>query len=401
MGECRSRSAGLQSCRAGFLVAAAAAVLVMAQGLASAASDLSQQVDQTYQTNGRVRTLLTVGNTVYLGGEFTSLRPAGATGVPVPRNHLAAVDRGTGQLLPWNPNASAPVYTLAASPDGTTIYVGGNFTKVGGVKRSRLAALDATTGAVLPWAPTADLRVWGMAVSPDGGTIYAGGEFTMIDGQSRPNLVALDTTGAVESAFGATTDARVRVITPSPDGTQLYVGGDFASVNGDPAQHNLAVLDPITGAPLPWKVHPGYPIHGFAFSGGDVFAAGDGSGGHIGSFDMSGNRLWTQQTDGGVQAIAVIDGTVYGGGHFDNVCVGVTDGPTSGFHCPQTQAKREKLVAIDAVTGALDPWNPGANSPLGVFALSTSNGDLEAGGDFTIIGLGTAQQGYAQFSPAG
>ena len=64
-------------------------------------------------------------------------------------------------------------------------------------------------------------------------------------------------------------------------------------------------------------------------------------------------------------------------------------------------------MAIDAGTGALDPWNPGVNSPLGVFALASDDGHLQAGGDFTKIGnpntlsqATTSQQGYAQFSPA-
>ena len=70
-------------------------------------------------------------------------------------------------------------------------------------------------------------------------------------------------------------------------------------------------------------------------------------------------------------------------------------------------ATRHKLVAIDAVTGTLDPWNPGANSPLGVFGMASDGGSLEVGGDFTKIGTPNAshgatknQQGYAQFSPA-
>ena len=105
--------------------------------------------------------------------------------------------------------------------------------------------------------------------------------------------------------------------------------------------------------------------------------------------------------------MVIMDGVIYGGGHFDNVCVGVTDGATTGFKCPTNLATRHKLVAIDAVTGALDPWNPGANSPLGVFGMTSDGGSLEVGGDFTKIGTPNAshgatknQQGYAQFSPA-
>jgi len=50
--------------------------------------------------------------------------------------------------------------------------------------------------------------------------------------------------------------------------------------------------------------------------------------------------------------------------------------------------------------GALLQWNPGANSSLGVFALTgdAATGNLFAGGDFTTIG-GRSQQRYAEFTP--
>jgi hypothetical protein len=385
---------------------AVVAAVVSQGGVAQAAtSNLSTTIDTTYQTNGRVEAILAIGDTIYLGGRFTSVRPAGSS-TSVVRNHLAAVSKSTGALLDWNPGTDKEVMALSASLDGTSVFVGGAFSRLGGIRRLRLGQLDATTGAVLPWAPTADNQVNTIAVTPS--ELYIGGDFDVMDGQPRADLAAVDYSGAVSTTWTPSADARVRVITPAPDGLSLFAGGDFLSINGDPAQKILARLDPTTGTPLPWKLHPGYPIHQFGFFGSMLYAAGDGSGGHIGAFDLAtGARLWTQQTDGGVQNLVIMDGVIYGGGHFDNVCVGVTDGATSGFHCPQNAATRHKLVALDAVTGTLDPWNPGANSPLGVFGMASDQGSLEVGGDFTKIGTPNssggatkAQQGYAQFSPA-
>jgi len=83
------------------------------------------------------------------------------------------------------------------------------------------------------------------------------------------------------------------------------------------------------------------------------------------------------------------------GGHMQFYC-----GPQHGQHTCTNPIARDKLLAVDEDTGALTPWNPSANSVLGVFALYgvASNGDLLAGGDFTSIGL-RKQQGYAQFTP--
>jgi trimeric autotransporter adhesin len=398
--------------RARTLILASAAVALLAVmagpvGVAQATtSNLPVLVDPTYQTNGRVNTIVPIGDTVYVGGRFTSVRPAGST-TSVTRQHLAAFDRTTGALLPWNPGTDKEVLVLAASLDGATVYVGGAFSRVGTTARLRLAAVDAVSGTVLPWAPQSDQQVNAIAITPT--LIYVGGTFDVVNGVPRTRLAAVDYSGVLDSQFAPAADDRVRMITPSPDGQSLFVGGDFLSINGDPAQKILVRLSPVDGSPLPWQFHPGYPVHQVAFFGQDLFAAGDGSGGHIGAFDLTtGARLWTQQTDGGVQAISIMGGVIYGGGHFDNVCVGVTDGPTTGFRCPTNAATRHKLVAIDAVTGALDPWNPGANSPLGVFALANDGGSLQVGGDFTKIGTPNSlsqptlnQQGFAQFSPAG
>ena len=98
--------------RAGVVAVSTVGLLLAAIGPASAAtSDLPLTVDTTYQTNGRVDAILTIGDTVYLGGAFTSVRPAGApagTG-QVTRQHLAAFSRSTGALLPWNPGTDKDV----------------------------------------------------------------------------------------------------------------------------------------------------------------------------------------------------------------------------------------------------------------------------------------------------
>src|SRR4051812_15747492 len=113
-----SRTAARSRARAGIIAASTAGLLLAVTGPASAAtSSLPLDVDRTYQTNGRVDAILTIGDTIYLGGVFTSVRPAGAplgTG-EVPRQHLAALSRSTGALLPWNPGTDKAVFNLAAS----------------------------------------------------------------------------------------------------------------------------------------------------------------------------------------------------------------------------------------------------------------------------------------------
>jgi trimeric autotransporter adhesin len=393
---------------------ASAGLMLAGSGQAMAAtSDLSTSVDQTYQANGRVDAIVTVGDTVYIGGQFTSMRPAGdplGTG-EVPREHLAALDATTGALLPWNPGANNTVLALAASVDGTTIFIGGQFSNVGGQVRDRLADVDASTGAVLPWAPAADLKVEAIAVTSS--LVYVGGTFDTVDGQPRTRLAALDYTGALSSAWAPTADDDVRVLSVAPGAGSIFVGGYFLSVSGDTTQKYLAQLSLTNGAVLPWKNHPPYSVYGITYAGSTLVVAGNGAGGHLGAFDLAtGAKTWLVQTDGGVQAVTTLNGVVYAGGHFDNICVpagqGVPAVHTHGFTCPVDQLTRHKLFAVDPTTGALDPWAPGANSPLGVFGLANDGTSLEVGGDFTLLGspdpIGQAlypQQGYGQFSPVG
>ena len=52
-----------------------------------------------------------------------------------------------------------------------------------------------------------------------------------------------------------------------------------------------------------------------------VYVAATGNGGNVTAFDPStGRQLWLAGTDGNTQALALYNGLVYVGGHFDNYC---------------------------------------------------------------------------------
>jgi hypothetical protein len=353
----------------------------------------------SYQANGRVDAILFLNGTIYIGGKFTSVRPAGSpagTG-EVARNHLAAFDASTGGLLPWNPGASAAVYALAGT--GNTVYIGGTFAKLGASTRSRIGAVDATTGAVLSgFKPKMDAAVNSIAVG--GGVVYAGGAFTTANGIARASLAAFDasngalsTTWAPAAGGNSSTTPTVTSVRLAPAGGLVYVGGGFTTIDGA-SQNHIAALQVSNGAPSPsFTHHLGYGVVDLAVDSTGVFIAGAGGGGNFANLNpTTGAVAWQGGTNGNVQAIAVLDGEVYIGGHYTNYC-----GPQGGQHTCTTAIARQKLLAVDESTGALTSWNPHANSTLGVFALAGSGTRLAVGGDFTKI-AGIDQQSYAVFT---
>src|SRR4051794_41208983 len=79
--------------------------------------------------NGQVYATLVVGDTVYVGGQFTLAQTQ--SGAQVTRDNLAAFQLGTGKLLTsWKADTDGIVRSLAAGGGG--LYVGGQDTTIGG-----------------------------------------------------------------------------------------------------------------------------------------------------------------------------------------------------------------------------------------------------------------------------
>ena len=102
--------------------------------------------------SGVVWTQAIIGNTVYAGGVFSNARPAGAAAGTslTPRGNILAYDLTTGNLVTsFAPTLNGTVKAIAASPDGSRVYVGGSFSSASGTTRFNIAAFDAKTGALL------------------------------------------------------------------------------------------------------------------------------------------------------------------------------------------------------------------------------------------------------------
>jgi hypothetical protein len=239
------------------LVASLSLTGVLASGVALAA--LGNTPDSgTVGANGRVWDILRAGDKVYLAGAFSQITDK--NGTTFQRNNLAAIDAVTGQVTDWNPSATNPnnpskssVRSMALSSDGVRLFVGGTFTRVGGVPRSRLAAINPLTGAVDGgWKPSADRPVHALVVSNN--KLYLGGDFMTVAGQPREQLAVVDaTTGALDPNWTPRAHRGddnpknyVWAMDVSDDGTRIYVGGFFNHISGQ-RTGMLTALDASTG----------------------------------------------------------------------------------------------------------------------------------------------------------
>ncbi|MGD8322717.1 MAG: hypothetical protein PVJ02_19865, partial [Gemmatimonadota bacterium] len=289
-----------------------------------------------------------------------------------------------GRVSQWNPGANDYVRVIVVV--GPTIYVGGAFSTVGGQPRARAAALDAVTGAVLPWNPnvqgngTAWPGVHAMVV--DGDSVFLGGDFTHVGGFPWPNLAKVSATGAgaLDATWNPAGTTPPTVYSLVVSGTRLFVGGSFTSIGGQ-ARNRLASMSTLgSGSVDSWDPSPDGSVFDMELSGGSVYVGGFFS--TIGSPAVTRERLalldtatgaadgtWNPGGNVGVYDLSLAGGLVYCGGAFDTVA----------------GQSRRGLAAVDALTGALDPWNPGANAT--VTNLIATGPTVLAGGSFTSIGL--------------
>ena len=393
-----------------------------------------------------VTALAISGSTVYVGGIFTKI---GHT-APPDRLGLGAVDATSGDATAWNPNSNGDSVTASVLvADGTTIYIGGAFSALGGQARHNLAEVNNSSGTPLGADPNADGSVETLVVShapvptdqagqlvlvgPGPATaVYAGGNFAHIGGQARNFLARLNTGLSAADTWDPNPNHAVGALALalSPTGEMVYAGGTFTSFGGV-NRNQLAAIDVATGAATAWNPlsAPVFSVEALAVSGGTVYASGPFGGlgrNGLAAFRADTGALlpWNPDVGGGpVNALAASsDGsTIYAGGGFATIAgvsqprLAALDATTgterAAFTAPspdntvETLAvsgqtlyaggsfqnaggqPRNRAAALDATTGVAAGWNPNASST--VFALAPLGSLVYAGGGFATIGGAT------------
>ncbi len=341
---------------------------------------------------GPVHAIERIGNTIYIGGGFTTLRsPDGSQ--TVERNRLAAFDATTGELLEWNPGANKIVRALQQSSDGTGLFVGGLFTNIAGNARRGFAEVNTLTGTLVAGF-NANVNGDVYAVERSGTYVFFGGAFSTVNGQAQARVAAVDeATGAAEPGWNGSADGIVKSLLAAKDGSgRLFVGGEFRTLSGQ-SRDFIGALNTGDGSASGW--HPPIPctdlsnpcyVLDLAQDTHKVYAAVAGPGGRVIAYDLtSGTPYWRANGDGNVQCVAVGGDIVYAGGHF---------GPKFGNQI------RTGFVALTAATGGVLEFAPRFFGGAQVWDIVAEPNILRVGGGYTRIDSDTARQGYAEFPVA-
>ena len=387
--------------------------------------------------DGDVHAIIPFGSTFIIGGTFTHV--AGLV-----RGRIAGVDT-TGTVWAWDPEANGTVWTIGIRhtlvPNTVTVYAGGDFTAIGGQPRSSLAAIDATSGAATfgqatAFNPSPDntvrtLLVFG-TLSP---TIYVGGDFSTIGGQTRHALAALSGSGAATSwnpGVGGNGQQRsiVSVYALALRGSTLYVGGGFANLGSQPRDF-VGAVDTGTGAVAAWDPAPNSLVFSIGlgdrqtFLGGSFTSLGGVVRHNVAALDLATGQPngWSPNANAPVSALANVAGLVYAGGQFTSIggatrhfvaqldastgaagswapepngevtCIGgraITAGRYlvyfGGVFTSASGLQRRHLAAMstDVLNPTLSTWNPSADTTVNALAVSGST--IFVGGGFTQVG---------------
>ena len=261
---------------------------------------------------GRVDAIQPAGSKVFIGGYFN--RAIRRNQTEVTRNALAAMSTSTLDLVTTcNPSLGpaglygARVRALALSKDGSTLFVAGRFSNVGGVARENLAAIRVSDCSLLDhfagWSVNGEIY----SLLVDGNALYVGGDFTSIGGANRSHVAKLDVANASVSvaSWNPRSSKRVKALAlDRTNGRVILVLWTAGTVAGQAGAETIA-LDRSTGA-YAWKANTGDGGMAAVTDASNVYVGVRGVGGRVYAYRLSnGTELFWHFCNGDVQAITM------------------------------------------------------------------------------------------------
>ena len=180
-----------------------------------------------------------VGNYILSGGNFTQITLQDGTTIDQP--YLSIVDWRTKEQVCTDLDVNDEVLAITAGPRPNTAFIAGRFSRVTGSDgvsrpRNKVALIDMSTCSVDRIFASVGANAKINALAFHGDRLFVGGDFTAIGGVSQNYLAELDpTTGATRPGFNvsmttAGLSSPIRTIGVNPDGSRLLLAGRFGSI---------------------------------------------------------------------------------------------------------------------------------------------------------------------------
>ncbi|WP_208725839.1 hypothetical protein [Leptospira noumeaensis] len=333
--------------------------------------------------NAKVNSIQQYNNTIYLGGDFTTIN-GGTTA-----RHLVSVNNGTGSAISTNfaMNTAEPVATLQIIEN--TLYLTGEFTSVKSVPRNYAAALSLPDESVTAFNPAYD----GVLANPGSGIVSAGnGVVLFTSSRSTINVTSRNHFAVLDEVTGTPIEGTPNFDFPIKTlhrvNNRLFVGGSFTSIAGQ-SRNRFAILD------LPnYQISPintvlsGSPdIRTITSDESQIYVGGFGlanvnSQVRNGVFALNSNDFslsgWNPNLGSGSsgESILVVNDSVFIGGSFSEI---------NGV------ANYNNFQAVDKINGTRRDIPSPNNDPVSlVYNLTLAGTKIYMGGFFnSISGIGT------------
>ncbi len=344
------------------------------------------QVDPNFRPvlNKLVRTLepTAAGDGLYVGGLFSRWDES----FPL---RVAKLDAQGNLITSFGPRASARVQSIVEV--GDSVYIGGDFTMVSGTPATGLVKVDRITGVVdTSFVPSFINSVNGsqlvrrVKATPDGNSLFVLHFAESVEGQTRQAIAKFDIVAGTPTLSGWNIQwiqqnlasncwNALRDMELSPDGSFLVVGGQGADnpPNCDSVlKYSTAGDSTVT---YQWSARMYSSVFSLAVSDVAIYA-----GGHfcaaprnpIPAGGISSTFLGTANACDVNDPLNVVNPSV---------------------RDPENAVFRGQMAALDPVTGQALPWDPGSNNLVAVYDLTLIDRGLLAGHDsdrFNSFGVG-------------
>jgi len=229
----------------------------------------SGKIDTSFHPNpdGVVHSLMVIGNTLYLGGEFKNIDGYSRTG-------LAALNVVSQQILSWNPGTDKSVWALVAHTNG--FFVAGDFNTIAGVSQPAFAEF-ALTGLMTNLNLSFPVNSIINEMIADDSILYIGGKFcTVFKGLARCNIAAFDYKKVSFTSFNPlftyNKNSQYHWAFELVSDT-IFVASDFNNINNQ-SINNIAALDRHNGKLYAWDINPDGQIDLITKAHGNLLLSG-------------------------------------------------------------------------------------------------------------------------------